>query len=91
MQTAGRLTPDFEIIIVNDGSADATAEIAEELTRTYPCVRAIHHPRNRGYGGALRTGFASATRELVAYTDGDALRAIIDEVCDLVVLAIEPE
>jgi glycosyltransferase involved in cell wall biosynthesis len=72
MQVAARLTPDFEIIVVNDGSADATAEIADELTRTYPCVRAVHHARNRGYGGALRTGFASATKELVAYTDGDA-------------------
>src|SRR5262245_4833588 len=72
MQVASRLTPDFEIIVVNDGSRDATAEIADELTRTYPCVRVVHHARNRGYGGALRTGFASATKELVAYTDGDA-------------------
>ena len=47
------------------------AEIAEELARTYPQVRVIHHARNRGYGGALRTGFASATHELIAYTDGD--------------------
>jgi glycosyltransferase involved in cell wall biosynthesis len=66
------LTSDFEIIIVNDGSSDGTKEIADELERTYPEVRAVHHPRNRGYGGALRTGFASATKELVFYTDGDA-------------------
>jgi glycosyltransferase involved in cell wall biosynthesis len=72
LHTARRLTPDFEIIIVNDGSADATAAIADELAQTYPEVRVVHHPRNRGYGGALRTGFASATRELVFYTDGDA-------------------
>jgi glycosyltransferase involved in cell wall biosynthesis len=72
LQTARRLTPDFEVIIVNDGSADATAEIADELARTYPAVRVVHHPRNRGYGGALRSGFAAATRELVFYTDGDA-------------------
>jgi glycosyltransferase involved in cell wall biosynthesis len=72
LRTARRLTPDFEIIIVNDGSADATPEIAEELARTYSEVRVVHHPKNRGYGGALRTGFASATRELVFYTDGDA-------------------
>jgi glycosyltransferase involved in cell wall biosynthesis len=69
---AAKLTPDFEIIIVNDGSADATAEIADELARTYPEVRVVHHPRNRGYGGALRSGFAAATRDLVFYTDGDA-------------------
>lgn len=69
---ASRLTPDYEIIVVNDGSSDATAVIADELAKTYPQVRAIHHPKNRGYGGALRTGFASATKDLVAYTDGDA-------------------
>jgi glycosyltransferase involved in cell wall biosynthesis len=72
LKTARRLTPDFEIIIVDDGSADTTAEIADELARTYPEVRVVHHSRNRGYGGALRTGFATATRDLVFYTDGDA-------------------
>jgi glycosyltransferase involved in cell wall biosynthesis len=71
-QTASRLTSDFEVIVVNDGSADATAQIADELARTYPEVRVIHHERNRGYGAALRTGFAAATRDLVFYTDGDA-------------------
>jgi glycosyltransferase involved in cell wall biosynthesis len=72
VQVAARLTSDFEVIVVNDGSADATREIADELARTYSHVRAIHHPHNRGYGGALRTGFAAATKELIAYTDGDA-------------------
>jgi glycosyltransferase involved in cell wall biosynthesis len=71
-RTAQRLTPDFEIIIVNDGSADATPEIAEELARTYPEVRVVHHPTNRGYGGALRTGFSTASKEFIFYTDGDA-------------------
>ena len=72
LQTARRLTDDFEVIIVNDGSADGTADIADELARTYPQVRVIHHEKNRGYGGALRSGFASATQDLVFYTDGDA-------------------
>ncbi|MEQ1758274.1 MAG: glycosyltransferase family 2 protein [Vicinamibacterales bacterium] len=72
VQVASRLTPDFEVIIVNDGSSDSTRQVADELARTYPQVRAVHHPANRGYGGALRTGFASATRDLIAYTDGDA-------------------
>jgi glycosyltransferase involved in cell wall biosynthesis len=72
LRTARTLTPDFEIIVVNDGSADGTAAIVDELARTYPEVRVVHHPRNRGYGGALRSGFAAATRELVFYTDGDA-------------------
>ena len=71
VQVASRLTHDFEVIIVNDGSVDATAEIADELSTTYPQVRVIHHARNRGYGGALRSGFAAAEKELIAYTDGD--------------------
>src|SRR5919205_6971 len=57
---------------VNDGSTDATRDILDDLVRTYPNVRVIHHPRNRGYGAALRTGFAAATKDLIAYTDGDA-------------------
>lgn len=72
IRAARKLTPDFEVIVVNDGSADATADIVDELARTYPQVRVVHHPKNRGYGGALRSGFAAATRELVFYTDGDA-------------------
>src|SRR5437764_15043744 len=71
-QTALKLTRDFEILIVNDGSADSTAEIADELARTYPEVRVIHHAKNRGYGGALRSGFSGATKPLIFYTDGDA-------------------
>jgi glycosyltransferase involved in cell wall biosynthesis len=72
VQAAAALTPDYEVIVVNDGSADATAAIADELARTYPHVRVIHHQKNRGYGGALQTGFRSATKDLIFYTDGDA-------------------
>jgi len=70
--SAQKLTSDFEIIVVNDGSEDHTAEILEELAHTYPEVRAIHHPANRGYGGALRTGFSESRKEFIFYTDGDA-------------------
>jgi glycosyltransferase involved in cell wall biosynthesis len=72
VKAAAELTPDFEIIVVDDGSADGTAEIADELARTYPQVRAVHHPINRDYGAALQTGFRSATKDLIFYTDGDA-------------------
>src|SRR6202047_4710735 len=72
VKAASELTPDYEIIVVDDGSADGTAEIADELARTYPQVRAVHHPQKRDYGAALRTGFRSATKELIFYTDGDA-------------------
>jgi glycosyltransferase involved in cell wall biosynthesis len=72
VKTAAELTPDFEIVVVDDGSADSTAAIADELARTYPQVRAVHHPINRDYGAALQTGFRSATKDLIFYTDGDA-------------------
>jgi glycosyltransferase involved in cell wall biosynthesis len=72
VKAASELTPDYEVIVVNDGSTDATAEIAEELARTYPRVRVVHHATNRGYGGALQTGFRSSTKDLIFYTDGDA-------------------
>jgi glycosyltransferase involved in cell wall biosynthesis len=71
-QAAERLTSDFEIIVVNDGSVDATPAIADELARTYAEVRVIHHATNRGYGGALRSGFLGARKEWIFYTDGDA-------------------
>ncbi|MEO8480718.1 MAG: glycosyltransferase family 2 protein [Acidobacteriota bacterium] len=71
-QAAQRVTRDFEILIINDGSADRTAEIADELAHTYPEVRAIHHVVNRGYGGALRTGFSESRKDVIFYTDGDA-------------------
>ena len=72
VQTAGALTPDFEVLVINDGSTDSTAQVVDELARLYPQVRAIHHAQNRGYGGALRTGFSSATKDWIFYTDGDA-------------------
>lgn len=63
---------DFEVIVVNDGSYDDTAQVLADLERRYkPRLRVITHETNRGYGGALRSGFAAATKELVFYTDGD--------------------
>jgi glycosyltransferase involved in cell wall biosynthesis len=73
VHVAGTLTPDFEVIVINDGSQDDTSRILDELARVYPDhVRIVHHQRNRGYGGALRSGFATAAKDLVFYTDGDA-------------------
>jgi glycosyltransferase involved in cell wall biosynthesis len=71
--TLRELTDDYEVIVINDGSRDYTAAVLDELARVYPDeVRIIHHIGNRGYGGALRSGFASATKEWIFYTDGDA-------------------
>src|SRR2546425_2546037 len=72
VHAASEITPEYEVVVVDDGSTDATAQIADELARTYPHVRVVHHPKNRGYGGALQTGFRSATKEFIFYTDGDA-------------------
>jgi len=63
---------DYEVIVINDGSSDGTAKVLEELRRQYhPYLRVITHERNRGYGGALRSGFEGASKEFVFYTDGD--------------------
>jgi glycosyltransferase involved in cell wall biosynthesis len=72
VKVAATLTDDFEVIVINDCSQDDTAKILDELARIYPDhVRIVHHETNRGYGGALRTGFATARKELIFYTDGD--------------------
>ena len=73
VKVAATLTDDFEVIVINDGSKDDTPKILDELARIYPeRVRIVHHETNRGYGGALRSGFAAARKDFVFYTDGDA-------------------
>lgn len=72
VQTAERLGLDYEITIVDDGSQDHTLELLEEIQRQFPQVQVLHHDTNKGYGGALRSGFASGTKEWIFYTDGDA-------------------
>ncbi len=62
---------DYEILVVNDGSSDNTAQQADALSAKYNAVNIIHHPENRGYGAALQSGFRAATKDLVFYTDGD--------------------
>ncbi len=65
------LGADYEVIIVDDGSVDATGRIADEIAAGNDRVRVIRHERNRGYGAALQSGFRAARKELVFYTDGD--------------------
>jgi glycosyltransferase involved in cell wall biosynthesis len=62
---------DAEVIVVNDGSSDRSAAILDELMAKEPLLRVVTHERNRGYGGALLSGFAASTKEWVFYTDGD--------------------
>ena len=70
--SARELTDDYEVIVVDDGSPDHTGELLDEMARHFAWLKVVHHEKNRGYGGALRTGFETASKELVFYTDGDA-------------------
>ena len=67
------LTDDFEIIVINDGSRDRTGAVLAALQERRPDVplRVVTHPRNRGYGAALASGFDLAGTELIFFTDGD--------------------
>jgi glycosyltransferase involved in cell wall biosynthesis len=89
VQTLPLLTDDYEIVIINDGSQDDSAQVLDEMARLYPQqVRVIHRAQPSGYGGVLRGGFAAARKEWVFYTDGDAqydpreLCALADAVAD---------
>ena len=66
-----QLTDDYELIVVNDGSRDNSADVLRALQLQVPRLKVVTHDRNRGYGAALRSGFANATRDVVFYTDGD--------------------
>jgi glycosyltransferase involved in cell wall biosynthesis len=79
LATLPSLAATFEIVIVDDGSRDATPVIADELAAEHPgVVRAVHHEVNQGYGAALRSGFAAARHDLVAFTDGDRQFQVAD-------------
>jgi glycosyltransferase involved in cell wall biosynthesis len=62
---------DYEIILVNDWSADRTGEIGRELEQRVPNFRLVEHYPNRGYGGSLKAGFAAATKDLIAFVPAD--------------------
>lgn len=73
------LADTFEIIVVDDGSRDETAAIADRLAAAHPgMVRVVHHPTNLGYGAALRSGFRASRFDLVAFTDGDRQFRVAD-------------
>ena len=69
--TAERLLAEHEIVVVDDGSSDRTAEVVRSIAKEDPRVRLVRHSRNRGYGEALRSGFLSSRLDRVFFTDAD--------------------
>lgn len=71
LRVAKTLVKDYEVLVIDDGSTDNSRKILQELAKKEKHFRLIVHPKNRGYGGALRTGFKEAKGDLIFYTDGD--------------------
>ncbi|MDH4136511.1 MAG: glycosyltransferase family 2 protein [Anaerolineae bacterium] len=69
--TIAPLTDDYEIIVVDDGSRDGTAQKVKEAAQKYPQARLVQHEINQGYGAAVFTAFTSSTRDLIFFTDAD--------------------
>lgn len=71
-KTLKTLTSNYEVIVINDGSKDESSQVLEQLSVKNKRLKVVTHKKNRGYGGALKSGFAKASKDLVFYTDGDA-------------------
>ncbi len=91
LETLPTLAERFEIVIVDDGSRDATPAMADALAASHAEVRVVHHPTNLGYGAALRSGFAAARYGVLGFTDGDRQFRVADLGRLLEVLMAGPE
>lgn len=72
------LTDDYEVIVVNDGSLDETDKVLLHLEKEHEKLRVVRHEQNRGYGAALQSGFKTATKDLIFYTDGDGQYDVLE-------------
>ena len=82
VRVASQLTDDYEVIVVNDGSADNTAGVVHEYASRYPQVRLIEHEVNQGYGAAVYDGLVGGVKEWASFTDSD-LQFVLDDLNDL--------
>ena len=88
LEQIGPMVESLEVLIVDDGSSDRTPQLADQLAAADPRVR-VHHQPNRGYGGALKAGFANASGALISFSDGDLqfdleeLRLLLDRLDDI--------
>lgn len=69
--TIKNISDDYEVIVIDDGSTDSSREVLKRLSKKYKFLKLVFHESNKGYGGALQSGFKSASKDLIFYTDGD--------------------
>lgn len=78
LEVLPELAENFEIVVVDDGSKDGTGALLDQLAAEHPDVRPVHHPKNRGYGAALTSGFAAASGDHIMFMDADLQFDIAD-------------
>lgn len=71
LKTLRKLTNQYEVIVIDDGSTDGSRNLLSTLAKQYKSLKVILHDTNKGYGGTLKSGFAKASYDLIFYTDGD--------------------